>query len=70
MNGRALYVGSFVERHEREAEQARTRREELHMKQKYLNLYINNLDRTIDDEQLFEEFSKFGHITSAKVRID
>ncbi|CAF1269233.1 unnamed protein product [Didymodactylos carnosus] len=33
-----------------------------------LNLYIQNLDDTIDDERLKEEFGKFGTITSAKVR--
>ncbi|CAF5019779.1 unnamed protein product, partial [Rotaria sp. Silwood1] len=31
------------------------------------NLYIKNLDDTIDDERLKKEFSKFGTITSAKV---
>ncbi|CAF1124402.1 unnamed protein product [Rotaria sp. Silwood1] len=31
------------------------------------NLYISNLDDTIDDERLKNEFSKFGTITSAKV---
>jgi polyadenylate-binding protein len=30
-------------------------------------LYIKNLDDTIDDERLIEEFSKFGTITNAKV---
>ena len=32
-----------------------------------VNLYIKNLDDTIDDERLKKEFSKFGTITSAKV---
>jgi len=32
-----------------------------------VNLYIKNLDDTIDDERLRKEFSKFGTITSAKI---
>lgn len=32
-----------------------------------VNLYIKNLDDTIDDEKLCKEFSPFGSITSAKV---
>jgi polyadenylate-binding protein len=32
-----------------------------------VNLYIKNLDDTIDDERLRKEFSKYGTITSAKI---
>ena len=35
-----------------------------------VNLYIKNLDDTIDDERLKKEFAKFGSITSAKVSSD
>lgn len=32
-----------------------------------VNLYIKNLDDTIDDDKLRKEFSPFGSITSTKV---
>jgi len=34
-----------------------------------VNLYVKNLDENIDDEKLRKEFSQFGTITSAKVRL-
>ena len=35
-----------------------------------VNLYIKNLDDTIDDERLRKEFTPFGTITSAKVKLE
>ncbi|KAL1765438.1 polyadenylate-binding protein 4 isoform X2 [Sigmodon hispidus] len=35
-----------------------------------VNLYMKNLDDTIDDEKLRKEFSPFGSITSAKVKLE
>jgi polyadenylate-binding protein len=35
-----------------------------------VNLYVKNLDDTIDDEKLREEFAVHGTITSAKVMIE
>ena len=33
-------------------------------------VYIKNLDETIDDEKLKEEFSSFGSISRAKVMVE
>jgi polyadenylate-binding protein len=37
---------------------------------KGINLYVKNLDDSIDDERLHNEFSALGKITSAKVMTD
>jgi polyadenylate-binding protein len=35
-----------------------------------LNLYVKNLDDSVDDERLKQEFSQFGTITSARIMRD
>ncbi|KAJ0759492.1 hypothetical protein HanLR1_Chr04g0161921 [Helianthus annuus] len=67
------YVGKAQKKHEREQELKQ--RFEQSMKEAVdksqgLNLYIKNLDDTIDDENLKELFSSFGTITSCKVMRD
>jgi polyadenylate-binding protein len=65
-----LYVGRFQKKNERQSEIKRRKdlqRQERMNKYQGVNLYIKNLDDTIDDERLRKEFSKFGTITSAKV---
>jgi len=73
LHGKVLYVGKAQKKSEREAE-LRHKFEQLRLERlnKYqgVNLYIKNLDDTIDDEKLKAEFVSFGNITSAKVMRD
>lgn len=65
-----LFVGRFQKKNERLSEIKRRKdlqRQERMNKYQGVNLYIKNLDDTIDDERLRKEFAKFGTITSAKV---
>ncbi|XP_053430661.1 polyadenylate-binding protein 1-like isoform X3 [Nycticebus coucang] len=71
VSGRLLYVGRAQKRVERQNELKRRFEQ---MKQDRLNryqgvnLYVKNLDDSIDDEKLRKEFSPYGMITSAKKR--
>ncbi|XP_052033234.1 polyadenylate-binding protein 4 isoform X4 [Apodemus sylvaticus] len=73
MSGKAIFVGRAQKKVERQAELKR-RFEQLKQERisRYqgVNLYIKNLDDTIDDEKLRKEFSPFGSITSAKVMLE
>jgi len=73
INGRQLYVGRAQKKAERQAE-LRKKYDEAKAQRmnKYagVNLYVKNLDDTIDDEKLQREFQAFGNITSAKVMTD
>ncbi|CAF1313259.1 unnamed protein product [Adineta steineri] len=65
-----LYVGRLQTKNERLGEIKRKKdaqRQERMNKYEDVNLYIKNLDDTIDDERLRKEFSKFGTITNAKI---
>lgn len=67
---KTLYVGRAQKRAERQAELKdkfdRLKQERMNRYQG-VNLYVKNLDDTIDDERLRKEFSQFGTITSARV---
>ncbi|KAL6503206.1 poly(A) binding protein Pab2 [Orobanche hederae] len=67
------YVGKAQKKSEREQELKsrfeQTTRESVD-KFKGVNLYVKNLDDSIDDERLKELFSEFGTITSCKVMRD
>ena len=72
-SGKTLYVGRAQKRAERQAELKRrfeALKQERINKYQGVNLYVKNLDDTIDDERLQKEFSAFGTITSAKVMCD
>ncbi|XP_044142292.1 polyadenylate-binding protein 4 isoform X1 [Bufo gargarizans] len=73
INGKVMFVGRAQKKVERQAELKR-RFEQLKQERisRYqgVNLYIKNLDDTIDDEKLRKEFSPFGSITSAKVMLE
>ncbi|CAH2007933.1 unnamed protein product [Acanthoscelides obtectus] len=73
IDGKPLYVGRAQKKAERQQELKR-RFEALKMERlnRYqgVNLYVKNLDDTIDDERLRKEFAPFGTITSAKVMME
>lgn len=73
MPARKLFVSRAQKKAERQAELKR-KYEALKMErmQRYqgVNLYVKNLDDNLDDEQLRQEFAKYGNITSAKVMRD
>jgi len=67
------YVGKAQKKYEREVElKGRFEQSMKEAGDKYqgVNLYIKNLDDSIDDEKLKELFSEFGTITSCKVMRD
>jgi len=70
INGKTIYVGRAQKKAERQME-LKKKFEALKMERmsKYqgVNLYVKNLDDTIDDEKLRQEFTPYGTITSAKV---
>ncbi|KAG7662987.1 PAB1 [[Candida] subhashii] len=73
INGQKIYVGRAQKKRERMEELKKqyesTRLEKL-SKYQGVNLFVKNLDESVDSEQLEEEFKPFGSITSAKVMVD
>lgn len=70
VDGKILYVGRAQKKAERTQELKRRfdmlKQERLNRYQG-VNLYVKNLDDSIDDDRLRKEFTPFGTITSAKV---
>lgn len=73
MEGKILFVGRAQKRNEREDE-LRKKFDQMRLERmnKYqgVNLYVKNLDETISDERLRQEFGVYGTITSARVMVD
>lgn len=74
LNGQLLYVNRAQRKSERqEVLRQRFEKHRAERLSKYaagINLYVKNLDDTIDDARLKEAFGQFGKITSAKVMTD
>ncbi|XP_067268621.1 polyadenylate-binding protein 1-like [Pseudorasbora parva] len=73
LNGRVLFVGRAQKRLERQGELKRKFeqiKQERIQRYQGVNLYVKNLDDSIDDEKLRKEFAPYGTITSAKVMTD
>merc|ERR1712015_342780 len=72
MSGKTLYVGRAQKKAERQQE-LKKKFEQLKLERlnRYqgVNLYVKNLDDTIDDERLRKEFAPYGTITSARVSV-
>ncbi|XP_037941390.1 polyadenylate-binding protein isoform X2 [Teleopsis dalmanni] len=72
-DGKMLYVARAQKKAERQQELKR-KFEELKKKRHEsvygVNLYVKNLDDSIDDERLRKAFSRYGTITSAKIMTD
>jgi polyadenylate-binding protein len=72
-NGKKMFVGRFQKKFERVSTLKKIheeKKQERNNRYMGINLYIKNLDDTIDDERLRKEFVSFGTITSAKVMME
>ena len=56
-----VYVGRFIPRKEREQELGEKAK-------RFTNVFIKNFDEELSEEELTSMFSKYGKITSIKVR--
>uniref|UniRef100_A0A4W4E0L4 RRM domain-containing protein n=1 Tax=Electrophorus electricus TaxID=8005 RepID=A0A4W4E0L4_ELEEL len=70
LNGKQLYVARAQKKGERQTElkpKFEQMKQDGTTRYQGVNLYVKNLDDSLDDERLRKEFSLFGTITSAKV---
>merc|ERR1719309_1904656 len=70
VNGKTIYVGRAQKKAERQME-LKKKFEQMKIERmtrfQGVNLYVKNLDDSITDERLLQEFAPYGTITSAKV---
>ncbi|XP_074606582.1 polyadenylate-binding protein 1-like isoform X2 [Acropora palmata] len=72
-NGQKLYAGRAQRKAERQMDlksHFEKKKRERIIRYQGVNLFVKNLDDTIDDGRLREEFSEYGTITSTKVMMD
>lgn len=72
-NGQKLYASRAQKKAERQMDlkqQFEKKKIERINRYQGVNLYVKNLDDTVDDAYLREQFSQYGTITSAKVMMD
>merc|ERR1711935_154336 len=70
LEGKTMYCGRAQKKAERQAELKKkfdALKQERMQRYQGVNLYVKNLDDTVDDDRLRKEFQPFGTITSAKV---
>lgn len=73
VEGKKLYVGRAQKKNERQAtlkEKFEKLKIERATKYQGVNVYVKNLDESIDEDQLKQEFAKFGEIQSCVVMRD
>ncbi|MCL7051507.1 hypothetical protein MKW94_006754, partial [Papaver nudicaule] len=73
IGSKILYVGRAQKKADRDKmlqEQFKERRQEQVQKFKGSNVYVKNIDDSVDDEELRNLFSNCGAITSAKIMLD
>merc|ERR1712077_16959 len=70
LEGKTMYCGRAQKKAERQAELKKkfdALKQERMQRYQGVNLYVKNLDDTVDDDRLRKEFAPYGTITSAKV---
>lgn len=62
LNGKQVYVGPFIKRHERI--------KPYNLDDKYTNVYVKNLDKAVTTQELDKAFTEFGVVQHAQIMED